>query len=104
MWEYYNCNPLKREVNDCVVRAISLAEGKSWDETYQILSEIAQKNAIILDDTLFVEKYLNSKYEAIFEPYLPTLVVSIIWVTISMFVGGTVTCFLRNIPIIKEII
>lgn len=45
-----------------------------------------------------------SKYEAIFEPYLPTLVVSVIWVTISMFVGGTVTCFLRNIPIIKEII
>jgi hypothetical protein len=65
MWKYYNCNPLRREVNDCVVRAVSLAEGKSWDETYLILSKLALNEAVILDDSLFVEKYLNSKYEAI---------------------------------------
>ena len=38
MWEYYNANPLGRKVNDCTVRAISLATEKSWDETYKILS------------------------------------------------------------------
>lgn len=64
-WQYYNCNPLHREVNDCVIRAISLAEGRSWDETYTILSNLALKEAIILDDSLFVEKYLNSKYRSL---------------------------------------
>ena len=65
MWKYYNCNPLHREVNDCVVRAISLAESKSWDYTYQELSKLAQYDATLLDDSLFVEKYLNSKYPTI---------------------------------------
>ena len=65
MWIYYNCNPLKREVNDCVVRAISLAESSTWDDTYEKLSRIAQAEATILDDVSFVEKYLNSKYPTI---------------------------------------
>lgn len=65
MWIYYNCNPLKREVNDCVVRSISLAEGRDWYETYDILTEIAKKDATILDDIMLVEKYLNEKYEEI---------------------------------------
>jgi hypothetical protein len=34
MFKYYNANPLGRHVSDCSVRAISLATGRSWDETY----------------------------------------------------------------------
>lgn len=29
-----NVNPLKKTVGDCVIRAISLAEGQSWEDTY----------------------------------------------------------------------
>lgn len=65
MWIYYNCNPLKREVNDCVVRAISLAESKSWNYTYQKLSRLAKHEATLLDDTTFVEKYLNARYPTV---------------------------------------
>ena len=65
MYQYYNCNPLNRQVNDCVVRAVSLAEGRSWDDTYRKLSKLALKDAIILDDVLFVEKYLNQFYRSI---------------------------------------
>ena len=30
----YNANPLRNIVGDCVIRTISKAEGKSWDEVY----------------------------------------------------------------------
>lgn len=63
MYEYYNANPHGNYVNDCVIRSISLAEGKTWDETYEELSDIAQKNGIILDDVNFVEPLLDSRYD-----------------------------------------
>lgn len=62
MWTYLNKNPYGREVNDCVVRAISEAEGKDWDEVYSELSTLAQKQGILLDDMRFVEPYLDSRY------------------------------------------
>jgi len=34
MFKYYNANPFGRLVNDCTVRAISLATNQSWDKTY----------------------------------------------------------------------
>lgn len=33
-----NPNPLKKRTSDCVVRAISIAEGKTWDDIYLELS------------------------------------------------------------------
>lgn len=63
MYKYYNANALGNNVNDCVVRAISNAEGKTWDRTYDELSDIAQKEGIILDDVNFVERYLDKRYK-----------------------------------------
>ena len=65
MWKYHNSNPKKREVNDCVIRAISKAENKTWDEVYSELSTLAQNQRILLDDMRFVEPYLDSKYERV---------------------------------------
>lgn len=62
-YEYYNANVVGRFTNDCVIRAISTAENKTWKETYQELSEIAGKQGIILDDVDFVEPLLDSRYE-----------------------------------------
>lgn len=33
-WQYFNENPAGRSTGDCVVRAISIALSKSWDEVY----------------------------------------------------------------------
>jgi hypothetical protein len=63
MYKFYNANAKGRFTNDCVVRAISLAEDKTWNETYNELSEIAQINGIILDDVEFVEPFLDSRYK-----------------------------------------
>lgn len=65
MYKYFNANAKGNFVNDCVIRAISVAEGKSWDETYEKLSDIAQKEGILLDDVNFVEDYLDERYERV---------------------------------------
>ena len=62
MWKYYNANSKGNFVNDCVVRAISVAESKSWDNTYEELSDLAQSEGILLDDVNFVENYLDKRY------------------------------------------
>lgn len=33
-WESYNANPRNKRVGDCTVRAISLALGQGWEQTY----------------------------------------------------------------------
>lgn len=63
MYRYYNANNKGHFVNDCTIRAISLAEGKTWQETYDELSYIAGKNGIILDDVNFIEPLLDSRYQ-----------------------------------------
>ncbi len=62
-YKYYNANPLLNNVSDCTVRAISKAENKTWDETYKELSDIAQKEGVLLDDVEFIESYLDKRYK-----------------------------------------
>lgn len=63
MYRFYNANTLGNQVEDCVIRAISLAEDRTWDETYNKLSDIAQEQARMMDDRLFVRSYLDSRYK-----------------------------------------
>lgn len=65
MYRFYNANSRGNFVNDCVVRAISVAECKTWDETYDELSDIAQYEGILLDDVNFVEGYLDKRYKRV---------------------------------------
>lgn len=65
MYKYHNANPKKRRVNDCTVRAISLATNKSWDETYIELSRFAQSQAIMPDEVAYIDEYLERHFEKI---------------------------------------
>ena len=65
MYKYYNANPRGREVNDCTVRAISLATNRSWDTTYEELSKFAQAQAIMLDEVNYIDEYLERKFTKI---------------------------------------
>lgn len=62
MFTYYNANALGNFVNDCVIRSIAVAEGKTWNQVYDELSDIAQSQGILLDDVNFVEGYLDKRY------------------------------------------
>ena len=39
MWIEFNPNPLGKRIGDCVIRAIAVATGMTWDETYIVLSD-----------------------------------------------------------------
>ena len=61
-YRYYNANPLNNNIADCTVRAISTAQGKTWDETYVELSKLAQKEGMLFSDVEFIERYLDKRY------------------------------------------
>lgn len=63
MYKYYNANSRGNFVNDCVIRAVSVAENMSWEDTYDDLSRIAKKNGILLDDVDFVDPLLDYRYD-----------------------------------------
>lgn len=63
MYKYYNANPLGRIVNDCTVRAISLATKQSWDDTYQELADFARRQGITFSEIEFINDYLANRYE-----------------------------------------
>lgn len=68
MYKFYNANARGLFANDCTVRSISMATGKSWDDVYEHLSDIAQFEGTIMDDRNFINRYLSTKYEEV--PYL----------------------------------
>lgn len=68
MYNYYNANPLGLYEDDCVIRAISCATHRSWDEVYDELSNLAQERGTLLDKKNFVRAYLDSHYERIKDP------------------------------------
>lgn len=53
MYKYFNNNPNKIKVGDCVIRAISKALNQSWEETYielclqgYLMSDLPSSNAV----------------------------------------------------------
>lgn len=66
MWKYYNANPLNLNSEDCTIRAISCATGKSWDYVYEHLSDIAQAEGTMMDNAKFIVDYLDRRYERIY--------------------------------------
>lgn len=65
MYKFYNANPRKRHVNDCTVRAISLAKGVSWDQMYRELSEYAQYLAVMPDSVVYIDAYLEEHFKKV---------------------------------------
>lgn len=63
MYKFYNENPLNKYEDDCVIRSISCATGKSWDYVYDYLSDIAQYEGTLLDKKDFVIRYLDRTYK-----------------------------------------
>ena len=63
MYRYLNKNPKARDTEDCVLRAVSLAQGKTWDKVYDELSQLAKERGMLFSDAEFVEDYLDSLYQ-----------------------------------------
>lgn len=68
MYDFYNANPLGLYEDDCVIRSISCAINKSWDEVYDELSDLAQEKGTLLDKKSFVRWYLDTHFKRVPNP------------------------------------
>lgn len=50
MYKYYNSNPVKNRTEDCSVRALSKILNISWDEAFDILSDLAKDMGVMPSD------------------------------------------------------
>ena len=67
MWVKANPNPAKKEVPDCVIRAICIALNKPWLEVSDELYEVARKDySVTLDDNVWGHYLFNLG----FKPFL----------------------------------
>lgn len=66
MYKFYNANALNKYEDDCVIRAISCATGRSWDYVYDYLSDIAQYEGTLFDKREFVRNYLDRTYQRLY--------------------------------------
>ena len=60
-YEFTNVNPHNRIGGDCVIRAIALACGQSWETTVRELTEMGIKKGYICNDQKLYPAYLISK-------------------------------------------
>ena len=61
MYSYYNANPMKNRVGDCVIRAISKALNQSWTQTYVDLSLQGYLMGDLLSSNAVWGAYLKGK-------------------------------------------
>lgn len=90
MYEYYNLNPLGLHEDDCVIRSISCATNRSWNEVYDELSELAQERGTLLDKRDFVRWYLDTHFWRISNP--PYKVIDVV----EKFKNNTVLCTMNG--------
>ena len=60
-YEYTNVNPHNRIGGDCVVRAIALITGQSWEQTVREMTELGIKKGLVLNDKDLYTLYLKEK-------------------------------------------
>ncbi|MBO5388391.1 MAG: hypothetical protein J6A59_09655 [Lachnospiraceae bacterium] len=58
MYVNYNVNPKKKKTGDCVVRAVAVATGLGWDESFKLLTEAAFRLKTVPDETEAVHDVL----------------------------------------------
>ena len=58
----YNANPKGLKTGDCVIRALSKATGKSWDEVYTELCEIGYKKKRLPNDSHVYKEFLKNNH------------------------------------------
>ena len=67
MWIRVNPNPRKKRVGDCVIRAISIATGRTWREAYAALCAVGWDEADLPSSNAVWGLYL---YRMGFQPFL----------------------------------
>ena len=67
MWVRCNPNPAGKLVGDCVIRAVSIASGMTWDRVYYELYQVGMEECDMMSSDAVWGLYL---YRLGFEPFL----------------------------------
>lgn len=59
MWIYANPNPCRQEEPDCVVRAISIATGRTWHDVHRDLCELSRRKCTMPSVNWLWDLYLR---------------------------------------------
>ena len=62
MFQYYNRNPKNRDIEDCVIRSLSLLTIRSWEDVNKELTHFSSRDGYMTDNVEFVENYLDERY------------------------------------------
>ena len=60
-YKYINVNPKGKYSGDCVIRAIALACGQSWETTIREMTELGIRYGYVCNDVNLYPKYLEKK-------------------------------------------
>ena len=70
-WIKYNPNPKERRVGDCAIRACCKATGRTWNEVFDDLVQIAYRQKDVLSANKVWGEYLADKGYVRYEPDYP---------------------------------
>ena len=70
-WVYYNSNPLEKRVGDCAIRACCKATGRTWNEVFDDLVQIAYRQKDVLSANKVWGEYLADNGYVRYEPDYP---------------------------------
>ena len=59
-FKQFNANPKGKKASDCVLRAISVANNKSWEQTLKEMTELSLKTGYVFNEKNGYEKYLKN--------------------------------------------
>lgn len=55
----YNSNPKNKITNDCIIRAITIATNKRWEDVYRELTELGIRKGLMINDKKNWKAYLK---------------------------------------------
>ena len=67
-WHEYNPNPKERNISDCTIRSYCAAFGLTWDQAFDIASQVAKENSTLIQyvaDKVLTEEFnctVDEKY------------------------------------------
>lgn len=62
MFRYYNANPYGNNIEDCVIRSLSVLTDRTWEEVYEELTNLSSDVGLLFSNVAFVEDYLDDRY------------------------------------------
>ena len=59
VWKFYDCNPHHADTEDSIIRSVSTACDRSWEQVMRDMAEYAIKKGMLLTEPELIKMYLT---------------------------------------------